>query len=151
MLKYTDYDIVFQEIPNEVTLAINLSNCPHNCKGCHSPQLMLDIGNNLTEEVITQLLKKYGSLITCICFMGGDASPTSVEDLANFIKTTTSGKIKTAWYSGEEKLKPERKINNFDFIKLGPYREDLGGLSSKNTNQRLYKITPTSTLVEVPF
>ena len=28
MLKYVDTDIVFQEFPDEVTLAINLSNCP---------------------------------------------------------------------------------------------------------------------------
>ena len=28
MLKYTNHDIVFQEFPDEVTLAINLSLCP---------------------------------------------------------------------------------------------------------------------------
>ncbi|PID88190.1 MAG: anaerobic ribonucleoside-triphosphate reductase activating protein [Bacteroidia bacterium] len=109
MLKYTDYDIVFQEIPNEVTLAINLSNCPHRCVGCHSPQLMQDIGNRLTESTLTDLLSKYGSSITCVCFMGGDASP-------------------------------DTKINNFNFIKVGGYKEHLGGLDSKTTNQRLYKV-----------
>ena len=45
MLKYVDYDIAFQEIPDEVTLAINLSNCPHRA-GCHSPHCD-DIGKNL--------------------------------------------------------------------------------------------------------
>ena len=28
MLKYVNHDIVFQEFPDEVTLAINLSGCP---------------------------------------------------------------------------------------------------------------------------
>ena len=28
MLKYANFDIVFQEVPDEVTLAINISNCP---------------------------------------------------------------------------------------------------------------------------
>ncbi len=140
MLKYTDYDIVFQEIPNELTLAINISNCPNKCKGCHSPQLMLDIGNELNKEVITDLLGKYGDSITCVCFMGGDASPSTVEHLADFVKQTTKNKIKTAWYSGVEKLTENRKINNFNFIKVGPYKEHLGGLNSKTTNQRLYKI-----------
>ena len=37
MLKYAGYDIVFQEIPDEVTLAISLTNCPNRCPGCHSP------------------------------------------------------------------------------------------------------------------
>lgn len=39
MLKYVNTDIVFQEFPDEVTLAINLSNCPCHCPGCHSSYL----------------------------------------------------------------------------------------------------------------
>lgn len=84
MLRYADYDIVFQEIPDEVTLAINLSNCPNHCKGCHSAYLMEDIGEPLTEESLSTLLGKYGKAITCVCFMGGDASPAEVEQLAAF-------------------------------------------------------------------
>ncbi len=140
MLKYTDYDIVFQEIPNEVTLAINLSNCPHRCKGCHSPQLMKDIGEHLNENVMSSLLKKYGQSITCVCFMGGDASPDEVENLASFVKNASQGKIKTGWYSGREKLLNHCNLNNFNFIKLGAYKEHLGGLNMKTTNQRLYRI-----------
>ena len=75
MLRYTDYDIVFQEIPDEVTLAINISNCPNRCKGCHSAYLMEDVGDLLTEESLSALLQKYGSAATCVCFMGGDAEP----------------------------------------------------------------------------
>ena len=82
MLRYADYDIVFQEIPDEVTLAINLSNCPNHCKGCHSAYLMEDVGEPLTEESLSTLLGKYGKAITCVCFMGGDASPAEVEQLA---------------------------------------------------------------------
>ena len=39
MLKYVNTGIVFQEIPDEVTLAINISNCPCRCPGCHSRYL----------------------------------------------------------------------------------------------------------------
>ena len=39
MLKYYNYDIVFQEYPDEVTLAINLTMCPNRCVGCHSAYL----------------------------------------------------------------------------------------------------------------
>ena len=66
MLRYADYDIVFQEIPDEVTLAINLSNCPNHCKGCHSAYLMEDVGEPLTEESLSTLLGKYGKAITCV-------------------------------------------------------------------------------------
>ncbi len=143
MLKYTDYDIVFQEIPDEVTLAINLSNCPHNCKGCHSPQLMQDIGEHLNQKAISGLLDKYGKMITCVCFMGGDASPCEVERLAAFVQEISQGRLKTGWYSGREKLVDGCKVENFNFIKLGPYKERLGGLNSKTTNQRLFRINGT--------
>ena len=29
---------------------------------------------------------------------------------------------------------------NFDYIKVGPYVEELGGLKSEKTNQRLYRV-----------
>ena len=49
MLKYLTYDIVFQEFPDEVTLAVNLSLCPNKCPGCHSSILMGDIGELLVQ------------------------------------------------------------------------------------------------------
>lgn len=141
MLKYVDYDIVFQEIPDEVSLAINLSNCPHRCEGCHSPQLQSDIGEPLDEKVITQLLEKYGDGITCVCFMGGDSAPDEVCRLAEFIRLFTNDKIKTAWYSGCKVLNTDTALHSFNYIKLGPYIEHLGPLNKKTTNQKLFKIS----------
>ncbi len=138
MLKYTDYDIVFQEIPNEVTLAISLSNCPHRCIGCHSPHLRKNIGQELNKSSLSELLEKYSKSISCVCFMGGDAAPKDVEFLSNFIKKQY--KLKTGWYSGCDKISEEVSVENFDFIKIGGYNYELGGLNSKTTNQRLYKI-----------
>ena len=66
MLKYADYDIVFQEIPNEVSLAINISNCPNHCIGCHSPYLMNDVGDVLDEQSLQLLMDKYGHDVTCV-------------------------------------------------------------------------------------
>lgn len=140
MLKYVNYSIVFQEIPNEVTLAINISNCPNRCKGCHSPYLWDDIGEELNEAVITNLLEKYGNAITCICFMGGDIAPVKIEKLAIFINKKTNGTIKKGWYSGKDILPAKFSVQNFDYIKLGPYIERLGGLDSALTNQRFYSI-----------
>lgn len=139
MLRYADYDIVFQEIPDEVTLAINLSNCPNRCKGCHSPHLLDDIGEPLTEESLLQLLQKYGSAITCVCFMGGDAEPAEVERLAAFLHRQLVAPVKVGWYSGKSELPAGFSIQNFEYIKLGPYIEELGGLKSSKTNQHLYK------------
>ncbi|MDR1129442.1 MAG: 4Fe-4S cluster-binding domain-containing protein, partial [Prevotellaceae bacterium] len=93
MLRFLSYDIVFQEIPNEITLAVNISNCPNRCKGCHSPHLMEDYGEILDENTLAGLLERYRNAITCFCFMGGDASPLEVECLAVFLRKNYGVKI----------------------------------------------------------
>ncbi|MBR1787444.1 MAG: anaerobic ribonucleoside-triphosphate reductase activating protein [Paludibacteraceae bacterium] len=138
MLKYADYDIVFQEVPDETTLAINLSLCPNRCPGCHSVYLQGDAGEELTPEAIDLLIDKYGALITCVSLMGGDNDPLAVNQMAQYIH---SKHLKTAWYSGRENLPQGVEMNELDYIKLGPYIESLGGMDKPTTNQHLYKIT----------
>ena len=139
MLRYVNYDIVFQEIPDEVTLAINISHCPYRCLGCHSPHLREDIGTLLTEDELTLLIEKYKNAITCICFMGGNSEPEEIEQLSGFILSQYNANYKTAWYSGSDTLPKASMINVLDYIKVGSYNQNLGGLSSENTNQRFYK------------
>jgi len=140
MLRFLSYNIVFQEVPGEVSLAINISNCPNGCKGCHSPYLQEDKGDILDESMIDALLVKYGDAVTCICFMGGDADPQTVERLSRYIRKSTDSQLKTAWYSGKARLQKNCSIANFDYLKLGPYVESLGGLDSSATNQHFYRI-----------
>ena len=146
MLKVASFDIVFQEIPGEVTLALNLSGCPCHCPGCHSPHLWEDIGEPLNAELLDGLIARYGSMITCVCFMGGDQDPEEVARWATYVRP-----LKTAWYSGRQQssIIDKSSINStssivqssipFDYVKLGPYIDSLGGLKSPTTNQRLYK------------
>ena len=137
MLKYVNYDITFQEIPDEITLCINISNCPCHFIGCHSSYLAEDIGEGITLDKIYKLIDNNEG-ITCVCFMGGDSSPKEIDMFARCIKDLYD--IKVAWYSGRQELSKDINPNNFNFIKLGPYIEDLGPLNSKTTNQRFYKV-----------
>lgn len=137
MLKYVNYDITFQEIPDEITLCINISNCPCHCKGCHSSYLAEDIGEKLTLDKIYKLIENNEG-ITCICFMGGDSSPKEIDMFARCIKDLYD--IKVAWYSGRQELSKYINLKWFDFIKLGPYIEEFGPLNSKTTNQRFYQV-----------
>ena len=145
MLRYTDYDIVFREIPDEVTLAVNLSGCPNRCPGCHSPQLQTDIGEPLTDAAVEGLLARYGSAITCFCLMGGDGDPAEVLRCSALVRSLRPA-LRTGWYSGRPAL-PEGfdPAGVLDYVKLGPYVAALGPLDSPTTNQRLWRIQPDGT------
>ena len=148
MLKCYNYDIVCQEVPDEITLAVNISCCPNRCKGCHSPWLLEDKGETMTEEMLESLIGKYESAITCFCFMGGDIEPSEVQRLAMWIKQLYPD-LKTAWYSGKSKLPEGFDIMCMDFIKLGPFIESLGGLKSPDTNQKMYRVMPDGNMKQI--
>ncbi len=141
MLRCYSYDIVCQEIPDEISLAVNISGCPNRCPGCHSPWLWSDEGEPMTDEFIECLIGKYSAAITCFCFMGGDAEPAEIERFCRLVKAKYPG-MKTAWYSGRECLHEGFDAVVLDYLKLGPYIEALGGLKSPTTNQKLYRILP---------
>lgn len=136
MLKYVDTKVTFAEVPNEISLCINISNCPCKCPNCHSSYLAENIGTILESTELVYLINNNKG-ITCIAFMGGDSSPSNINNLAKLIKEVFP-KLKVAWYSGRQELSKDINLENFDFIKLGPYMEKLGPLNSNTTNQRFY-------------
>ena len=138
MLNYLNTGIVFQEIPDEVTLSINITGCPCRCPGCNSQYLWENIGEPLTPMVLDQFVANYHREITCICFMGGDADPKYVSQLAQYLHREHP-QLKVAWYSGRQQFPRTIRKRDFDYIKLGPYIEHLGCLKERTTNQRLYK------------
>ena len=138
MLKYVNTGVVFQEIPDEVTLAINIINCPCRCPGCHSRYLWEDIGLPLNTDAIDAFVERYGTDITCIAFMGGDGDAKGVNLLAQYIREEHP-QFHVAWYSGRLRVPSDIKKTDFDYIKIGPYIRHLGPLSKPTTNQRLYR------------
>ena len=149
MLKYVDTKVTFSEVPDEISLCINISNCPCHCKNCHSSYLAEDIGNPLNKLVLSKLLEDNKG-ISCVTFMGGDGDTSHITALASWVKTHTN--LKVAWYSGRQELADmvARQLQWFDFIKLGPYKEEFGPLNSKTTNQRFYKVNGKE-LVDITY
>ena len=138
MLKYVEAQVVFSEIPDEITLCINISNCPCHCIGCHSPYLAEDIGEYLTFDTLLKLCYLNDG-ITCIAFMGGDSEPSYLNSMAKVLRESDLN-IKIAWYSGRQEFSKDIDLKNFDYIKLGPYIEELGPLTKNTTNQKFYKV-----------
>lgn len=137
MLKYLYNQIIFSEIPNEVTLGISISGCTIRCPACHSRELWEDKGTPLTIEELDRLLNENKGA-TCLLLLGGERD----IDYLIFLFQHIYGKIKTAWYCGLD-LVPKDKLGimqYLDYIKIGHYDDELGGLASPTTNQRLYSI-----------
>ena len=137
MLKYADVAVTFAEVPDEIPLCINISNCPCHCEGCHSSYLAEDIGDILDVKSLDKIISKYGG-ISCVSFMGGDSEPLMVNILAKHVKEKYN--LKVCWYSGRQELNEDIELGNFDYIKLGPYKEEFGPLNSRTTNQKFYKV-----------
>ena len=150
MLKYVNTGIVFQEIPDEVTLAINISGCPCRCPGCHSHYLWEDIGLPLNTEALDDFVERFGNDITCIAFMGGDGDPKGVNILAQYMHESYP-QFKVAWYSGRLRIPSNIKKTDFDYIKIGPYIRHLGSLKSPTTNQRLYRQTDNGEFEDITY
>ena len=139
MLKYVDVMETFSEVPDEITLAINISNCPGKCPGCHSPYLQEDIGEELKPVVVSDMIAKHNG-ISCIAFLGGDNDVPSLSKILKWVKNNTE--LKTCWYSGRDSIPTVHKelvLPYLDYFKYGSYKQDLGPLSSPTTNQKFLK------------
>lgn len=106
MLKYVDTRVCFAEIPDEITLCINLSNCPCHCEGCHSPYLAEDIGQILTITRIEKLLEENKG-VTAICFMGGDGDTKLVNHYASLIRKSCVEQVEDTFKVNEAAYLPK--------------------------------------------
>ena len=138
MIKFVNTMVVFEEVPDEITLAVNISNCQFRCDGCHSSYLRQNIGEELNFEAIDTLIEKNDG-ITCFCFMGEGNDSKSLKEAILYIKEKHPN-LKIGLYSGSEKVEDDFYWDNLDYLKIGPYMKAYMGLNHKTTNQRLYKI-----------
>ena len=137
MIKYVPSltDVVLEEIPHRVSLAVEISNCRGNCIGCHSPFLKKDLGDELTAEAVEKLLKtNFG--VNCFLFLGEGNDPEALKAIAYYLRSSHP-ELELALYSGRESGEDEL-FEIFDFVKVGPYIKEFGPLNEKTTNQRLY-------------
>ncbi len=137
MLKFLNTMVVFEEIPDKISLAVNMTNCQNKCVGCHSPQLRKDIGKELTEEVVDELIKENEG-INCFLFMGEGNDKDSLIKMARYIKEKYAS-LSLAIYSGRDNVEDDF-YELFDYVKIGPYIAKFGPLNKDTTNQRLLKI-----------
>ena len=135
MIKFTSYALTFAEVPDEISLCINISNCPRRCPNCHSPLLQEDVGEDLAQK-LPALLDKFGGDITCVCFMG---EGNDLAALAECLQYAASRGFHTCLYTGSEHPR-DFPLEHLNYIKIGPYIEARGGLDKRTTNQRMLRV-----------
>ena len=73
--------------------------------------------------------------------MGGAQNVYHLLNLAIFVRSNFPN-LKVGWYTGQSEI-PEiisENLSEFDYIKIGPYDRERGGLDNPNTNQIMYKV-----------
>ncbi|WP_445955418.1 anaerobic ribonucleoside-triphosphate reductase activating protein [Yeosuana sp.] len=136
-MNYYDFQVVFQEVPGEISLCFSICGCPLRCEGCHSPFLWKEqSGSVLTAKTFVSILQQYKNLASCVLFMGGEWQE---EQLINLLTIAKSEHYKTCLYTGLEQVS-ESVLNELDWIKTGKWNPLLGGLSSEISNQKFIEI-----------
>lgn len=146
MLKYYDYAVTFSEFPDEVALCVNITNCPGMCEQCSEPWLRLDIGSELTNEAIQNLINSH-----CYCtvfgLMGGDIDHEDIKRIADYIHANSN--MKVGFYSGMDSIDIDL-LPYIDLYKIGRWiapkgdaktwsRESCGPLPFPFSNQLYFE------------
>ena len=132
-MRFSREEIVWQEVPGEVSLAFTISGCPLACRGCHSADTWAPgQGSLLSPAYLQQRLQQYRGLITCVLFMGGEWQP---DLLSARLQQVREAGLQTCLYTGLEDVSPALKPQ-LTYLKTGPWQAELGGLDSPHTNQR---------------
>jgi len=99
-------------------------------------------------DLYDELLYKYASKATAVVFLGGEWN----KDLQDYLKVAKEYGFKTCLYTGLTYKELKRLengnliIKELDYLKVGRYIDELGGLYEENTNQQLIRISDMKVL-----
>lgn len=144
-LPVVNVTVSLNEIPGRIAVAVELGNCKRTCKKCHSPwdrerfpyKYWMDI------EILKALINNQIKLgANAIVIMGGTDNGIEISNLVEAINEL-SKIAEIGLYSGlEDKARIHKTLKEYTslkWLKTGPYKYNLGGLNSPNTNQRFYE------------
>ena len=139
MIKYVTSQITTTEVPGLISRCFSISNCGKQCKNCHSPELQGDNGDPLTEDVLKKYIEEdKGKPIDCYVFLGEGKDNTTLKKLFKIVKDAG---YKVCLYTGDDNFNIYDNFYGFiDYLKIGHYNENRGGLNSPGTNQKFYEI-----------
>lgn len=142
-----DINIVFQEVPNEISISFSIAGCKVGCVGCHSAELWyIKGGYTVTEQLYRDTLTRYQGLATNVLFLGGEWEKDTLIKYLEIARNEYG--MKTCLYTGECDVSVDIK-ENLTYLKTGKWLASLGGLESKTTNQRFVEVETNKNLNEL--
>ena len=136
--------ITFNEVPDRMAVYFELGGCDAGCVGCHSPELSEDV-QTLTnsDDLIRWAVDQIDAGANDIVVLGGTTSrQISEKDLIELL-CYLSWIAPVCLYSGRDTVQNDIDVavkGGCTWLKTGSYQADKGGLQSKTTNQKFYKI-----------
>ena len=137
-----DTGITLTEVPDKVAFFIEFGDCTQHCKGCHSqhlwnpktPKMTLSALEELAEEAVAK-----GA--NAIVLMGGTTNNIDIFRLIDIINKLAKIAPVCLYSGSDDDYLHGLIIRNSEltWIKTGSYKEELGGLSSKTSNQKFYR------------
>lgn len=135
--------ITLSEVPDRIAVFFEIGCCHNGCKGCHSPHLQTNKVPFITlEEMVEYANKRVDEGANAIVLMGGTTNGLDMRELYEIINAL-SFVAPVCLYSGLDSSMEEAcelvKNAYLSWLKIGSYKESLGGLQSPTTNQRFFK------------
>ena len=130
--------VTFSEMPKHVSVYLQLADCQIRCSGCHSKELWQPTkGIDLSE--IKEKILNYKDMGSNMLIIFGDTNNNiELKDFKVLLKEL-SDILPICIFSGSYGYNKEL-LKYISYLKLGPYEDDKGGLSSDITNQTMYKV-----------
>lgn len=138
-----NWGVTMTEIPDHVALFVNVGQCECHCKGCHSSYLWdTEECERMTPGQLFDVIGSYKDLIDTVVFMGGNRNCMDFEEFAEEVLKPVKelgyhvGIYLGAWDATDLFIAAQY----CRYVKVGLYRENLGGLESPTTNQIFMEI-----------
>lgn len=140
-MRIAKIDIAFNDA-DDVSINVWLPGCKLNCKGCFTPDLKkFNAGFDVPMNEVLDRVKERMELTKIVCLIGGN--PPDHENILELTKRIKELGATVWMFSGYEfeKIKNEEWVRYCDYIKAGPYMEELQSKDYRyaSTNQKLYK------------
>jgi len=138
-MRYISKQVVFTEVPNEVSLSYMITGCQLKCKWCHSASAWnWEVWTLLTIELLEQHLKENEWMITCVLFLWWEWEPLSMIALLECVRNKGLKTCLYTWMEYEDM--DDRILNYLTYIKTWPYIKELWALTNPKTNQVFMRV-----------